>query len=284
VEAIRRADPESKVGGPTAANARTPVLSYLVEFADKNHVPLDFVSWHLYDNDPRKFRDTMTYIKDLLATHPSIHPETFLDEWNDSLDNPPLDPRFQPCFITEVAYQMKEAEIDYMAYYQIRDYQLEPERFEKFMTPRGTQALDRWWNRAVQVDGLFDYQNNIRPSYFAFKLLSRLTGNRLRLETDDKAVHGLAAWDDKLGLYNVLIWNFSQNPVQVDLQLEGETSELKLSPRVLNATAASDDENVRMTPLQSTHVKPGNMRVGLNLDAYGIELLTFANNGHHLNY
>jgi hypothetical protein len=26
--------------------------------------------------------------------------------------------------------------------------------------------MARWWNRMPQFDGLFDYQNNIRPAYF----------------------------------------------------------------------------------------------------------------------
>lgn len=284
VEAIRRADPDAKVGGPTAASAYTPVLSYLVDFADKNHVPLDFVSWHVYSNEPGHFRKTMVYIKDLLAKHPSIHPETFLDEWNDSLDQPPLDPRFQPCFIAEIAYAMKDVGIDYMGYYQIRDYQLEAERFARFMTPRGTQGLDRAWNRAVQVDGLFDYQNEIRPSYFAFKLLSRLTGQRLRFDTGDETVHGLAAWDEKLGLYNVLIWNFSQKPVHVDVHLEGVISDMKLSPRILDSTAASSDENVRMRPVHSTIILAKKPNIAVDLDTYGVQLLTFASDSHHLNY
>jgi xylan 1,4-beta-xylosidase len=179
---------------------------------------------------------------------------------------------------------MKDVGIDYMGYYQIRDYQLEAERFAKFMTPRGTQGLDRAWNRAVQVDGLFDYQNEIRPSYFAFKMLSRLTGQRIRFETGDSAVHGLAAWDEKLGLYNVLIWNFSKKPVHVDLRLEGATGPIKLSPRILDATAASSDENVRMRPVHSTIVPASDANIGIDLDIFGVELLTFGEDAHHLNY
>jgi hypothetical protein len=42
----------------------------------------------------------------LLAKYPSLHPETFLDEWDMALRDPPTDPQFQPCFIAEVTYQM----------------------------------------------------------------------------------------------------------------------------------------------------------------------------------
>jgi xylan 1,4-beta-xylosidase len=280
MESIRRADSSAQVGGPTAANYDTAVLSYLVDYCAKNHVPLDFVSWHVYSDNPQKFRDTMEYIKNVLAKYPSIHPKTFLDEWNEGLPRTALDPRFQPCLITEVAYQMKEAGIDYMAYYQIRDYPLSAAQFAKFMRPQATSMMDRWWNRDVQVDGLFDFQDQIRPSYFAFKMLSRLTGDRVRFETNDKTVHGLAAWDKTLGLYNLLLWNFSGEPVHVDLVLKGGPSPLVLSPRVLNATAASNDENVRMTPIRSTRLKAGDAQVKIDLGAYGIELLTFSPEGN----
>lgn len=284
IKAIRRADPYAKVGGPTAARYDTPVLTYLVAYCAKNHVPLDFVSWHVYSNDPQVFRKTVGYVKEVLAKYPSIHPQTFLDEWNDDLSQPLLDPRFQPCFITEVAYQMKEAGIDYMAYYQIRDYHIVPEQFLEFMTPKFTAFMDRYWNRRVQVDGLFDFQNEIRPSFFAFKMLSQLTGERLPFDTNDKAVHGLASWDKTLELYNLLIWNFSDSSVQVSLALEGGPSTpLVLSPRILNATAESNAENVRLMPIHSTHLDEGDRRVKIGLGPYAVELLTLAPDGY-LNY
>jgi len=36
-----------------------------------------------------------------------------------------------------------------------------------------------------QYDGLFDYQNTLRPAYFTFQLLSRLLGQRLAVEVVD---------------------------------------------------------------------------------------------------
>jgi len=48
VNAIRRADPAAKVGGPALANSRSPILPALLDFVEKSNVPLDFVSWHIY--------------------------------------------------------------------------------------------------------------------------------------------------------------------------------------------------------------------------------------------
>ena len=107
---------------------------------------------------------------------------------------------------------MKAGGLDYSCYYHIRDYHVDHDRFAKFMSPVGAALMARWWNRSSQWDGLFDFQNRVRPSYYAFKLLSRLTGERLRLDSTDAAVHGFATWDPKLLVYNVLLWNYSTAP------------------------------------------------------------------------
>ena len=133
--------------------------------------------------------------------------------------------------------------------------------------------MARWWNRSAQWDGLFDFQNRVRRSYFAFKLLSRLTGDRLRLESSDAAVHGFATWDPKLLTYNVLLWNFSKSPSRVDLTIEGASSDLTVRQSILDATAPSDDENIRLRPLPGRALKQGDTRISVELGNYGISFL-----------
>ena len=188
VAAIRRADPSAKVGGPALANVRSPILPVLLDFCETTNTPLDFVSWHIYTSDPSQLRNTIEYVHEELKKHSDLQPETILDEWNVNLSNFPDDARFQPCYVAEVIWQMKEAGLDYSCYYHIRDYHVSFERFSRFMSPEGNAFMSKWWNRRPQWDGLFDYQNTIRPTYFLFKLLSRLTGDRLRIESDSDTV------------------------------------------------------------------------------------------------
>jgi len=173
--AILRADPEAQVGGPALAYVKSPILPALLEAASKDaqKTPLHFVSWHIYSSDPVAVRGTIDYVNELLKKYPKLEPETFLNEWNLNLGFPLSDPRIQPCYVAEVAWQMKDAGLDYSCYYHIRDYHVDFARFEKFMSPAGTAFMEGWWNRMPQFDGLFDFQNNIRPAYFTFKLLSR---------------------------------------------------------------------------------------------------------------
>ncbi len=220
-----------------------------------------------------RVRGTIDRVKALIAKYPSLHPETFLNEWNMALRDPPTDPQFQPCDLTEVAYQMKAGGLDYSCYYHIRDYHVDQDRFAKFMSPVGAGLMARWWNRSSQWDGLFDFQNRVRPSYYAFKLLSRLTGDRLRLDTGDAAVHGFATWDPKLFVYNVLLWNYSTAPARADVAIEGASSDLTLRQVVLDAAAPSNDENARLRPFPSHDLKRGDMRIKVDLGSYGITFL-----------
>ncbi|HEY5912885.1 MAG TPA: hypothetical protein VJA21_20020 [Verrucomicrobiae bacterium] len=273
--AIRRADPRARIGGPALANSRSPLLPALLALCQTNGAPLDFVSWHIYSSDPRAIRGTIAYVKDLLKKFPELKPETFLDEWNMDLMNPPLDPRFQPCYIAEAIWNMKDAGLDYSCYYHIRDWYVSFERFAPFMSAQGTAFMARWWNRMPQFDGLFDYQNRVRPSYFAFKLLSRLAGDRLRLSSSLPTVHGLATHDDQLRMNNLLLWNFSASAVEAEVELKGLPAEMRVRHIVLDAVAPSDDENARLRPEPFRKLAGGDQRLSVALEPWAVHYWSF---------
>ena len=275
--AVLRADPEARVGGPALASARSPILPALLEAASTNSAgtPLHFVSWHIYSSDPKSIRGTVEYVRALLKEHPTPKLETFLDEWNMDLMNPPLDPRFQPCYVAEAVWQMNEAGLDYSCYYQLRDWYVDQDRFARFMSPHGAAFMARWWNRMPQFDGLFDYQNHVRPAYFTFKLLSRLRGERLRLDSNHPAVHGLAAHDDLMRMQNLLLWNFSNSAVLVEILLTGHAKDLRVRHVVLDAAAASDDENARLRPEPFATLKKGDQTWRLQLEPYAVHYWSF---------
>lgn len=273
--AIRRADPEARVGGPALANVKSPILPALLESSASGAAPLDFISWHIYSSEPQRIRGTIDFAKSLLRKHPSLHPETFLNEWNMSLSDPVQDPRFQPCFIVETVWQMKEAGLDWSCYYHIRDYHVDQRQFAHFMSPRGAAFMARWWNRMPQFDGLFDYQNSVRPSYFAFKLLSRLAGERLEAVSTHPAVHAFLSWDETYRLYNLLFWNYSTSPVEVDIRWEDVPRNLRVRRIALDAATPSSDENHRLRPIGRLRVAAGAGGAQAALDPYGVEFWYF---------
>ena len=71
VTAIRRADSKARVGGPALAYYTSPILPALLSFCDKNNGPLDFVSWHGYQSDPRWYRKSIDYVHE--QTHEPVH-------------------------------------------------------------------------------------------------------------------------------------------------------------------------------------------------------------------
>ncbi len=273
--AIRRADPQARVGGPALANVKSPILPALLDACAAGKTPLDFISWHIYSSAPKRVRAGIEYARGLLEKHPTLKCETFLDEWNMSLMDPEQDPRFQPCFIAETVWQMKDAGLDWSCYYHIRDYHVDRERFARFFSAKGAAFMARWWNRMPQFDGLFDYQNTIRPSYFAFKLLSRLVGERLEAVSAHPAVHAFLTWDETYELYNLLFWNFSQAPVDLTVEWDGLPREQLVRRIVLDAATPSNDENHRLRPVGRMKVAAGAGRSEAKLDPYGVQFWYF---------
>ena len=275
VAAILRGDPQARVGGPALAGWNSPILPALLEFCSTNQTPLHFVSWHTYTSDPKVIRATIDNVHNLARHFPGLKPETFIDEWNMDLMNPPLDPRFQPCYVAEAIWQMKEAGLDYSCYYHIRDWHVSSEQFATILSPRGTAFMSRWWNRMPQFDGLFDFQNRVRPAYFTFKLLSRLHGQRLQVTSTNPSVHGFATYDEQLLMYNLVLWNFSGSVVELNLMLQGLPNGLRARHVVLDPISGSDDENVRLRPEPIVDVKQGNRTIRVHLEPYAVHYWSF---------
>jgi xylan 1,4-beta-xylosidase len=273
--AILRADAKARVGGPALAGCCSPLLPALLEVGRTNGAPLHFVSWHIYNSDPKAVRQTIAYVKDLLNNYPEPRPETILDEWNVDLTNPPLDPRFQPCYIAETIWEMKEGGLDYSCYYHIRDWYVSFEGFARFMSEPGTAFMARWWNRMPQFDGLFDYQNRVRPSYFAFKLLSRLRGERVRVTSSHASVHGFASHDAQLRMWNLVLWNFSGSSVQVDLAFHELQKEMRIRHIVLDAVGGNDDENARLRPEPFRSLEAGDQELEVLLEPWAMHYWSF---------
>jgi xylan 1,4-beta-xylosidase len=278
VKAILRADASAKVGGPALAYSKSPILPALLAYCSSHSVPLHFVSWHIYNSDPLKIRATIQSVKALLAGFPNLRCETILNEWNMSLQDPVLDPRFQPCYIAEVAYQMFAAGLTYSCYYHIRDFHVRAEQFGAFMSPRGTALMARWWNDTPQFDGLFDFQNVLRPSFFTFRLLSRLTGKRLALElpSESSGPHAIATTEPLGDRVNVLLWNFglSAPPKQeVLLHFKSLQGKWQWTQTTLDATVPGSDENQRLARTRAAAVQQS-AEIQINLEPYQVSLIT----------
>jgi hypothetical protein len=270
VAAILRADPNAKVGGPALAYYKSPILPELLRVCSAEKIPLHFVSFHNYNNSPTAIRGQIEYVKNLVAQHPDLKAETIMNEWNMDLFNPPLDPRFQPCYVAETIWQMKDVGLDWSCYYQIRDWYVSYETFAKIHSPEGTAFMTRWWNRQAQFSGLIDYQNQLRPAYYTFKLLSRMAGNKLAVTSSNDKVHGFATHDPKLRMHNMMLWNFSDQPVTVNLSLNDLPKDMRVRHIVLDASGSGLEENQRLRPDPFVQIKKGTQSLTLKLEPWAV--------------
>jgi xylan 1,4-beta-xylosidase len=207
-QAIRKADPSAKIGGPALANYKNPIGDALLEHCNAGRAPLHFFSWHAYNNDPNYLRQSIQDVREKIARYPKLKGvETILDEWNMSLDRPVLLPAFQPAFILETTSAFYEEGLSRSAYYHIRDYFVDPVNFW-FMSRKGREFMAHWWNVMPQYDGLYDHQGQVRPAYYAFKLLSLIRGDKLAIKGTTADIKGFAAQRSKWS--QVVVWNFPQ--------------------------------------------------------------------------
>ncbi|MGH9448958.1 MAG: GH39 family glycosyl hydrolase, partial [Terriglobia bacterium] len=267
--AIRRADPQAKVGGPALAGYKSPIVDALLQYCGSGKAPLDFLSWHIYDSDVKEFRRSIEYMKAKLAKYPRLkHVETILDEWNMSLSNPDLNPYFQPAFIMENTYDFYKEGLTRSGYYHIRDFFVDPKGVLLFTSQAGSALTEHWWNVMPQYDGLYDNQGRVRPAYYAFKLLSLIRGERLALTGTNSEVKGFAARDGQFT--EVVFWNYPSGEEEKTLRVtvrfpfvkEGEFQVAKLNP----VSAVNNMEVVRHQDLSNLTKNP----IQINLRPYEI--------------
>lgn len=126
-KAVKAADPDALIGGPTLAmvNESTPYREGFLAFVQENDLPLDFLSWHYYSvdaNDPYDFVRIADNLQGLLNQYGFKETLSILDEWNCdfrailSLDPnseiKTMDPMGLASFQVSALIYMEESEID----------------------------------------------------------------------------------------------------------------------------------------------------------------------------
>jgi len=278
VKAIRRADPNAKVGGPALAfgpqrGKETPILDALLKYCAEGNAPLDFISWHLYDNNPKLFREEVAEARTMLAKYESLRRvETILDEWNMDLFDPiSVNPYYQPAFIMENVHGFYEEGLSRSAYYHITDFYFDP-KTAPYLSPEGAASNDHLFNVMPLYLGLFDTEGRVRPAYFAFKILSLIRGEKLAMEGAGPEVKGFAARDHDW--IRVVFWNFPEGEgkdydvsVRFPQQSTGGFQLIRLDPE----SAVNNLKIVRSGNLKSSEQAPLRV-VARPYEIYWVEL------------
>jgi hypothetical protein len=84
---LRQLYPDMRIGGPALANISSGWAPAFLSYVKKNNLPLDFFSWHCYDNNSSKVVDAILLGKQAAQAQGFTDVPTFLNEWGRGLDN-----------------------------------------------------------------------------------------------------------------------------------------------------------------------------------------------------
>jgi xylan 1,4-beta-xylosidase len=207
---IKTVCPACRVGGP--ASADSPYEKKFVQYAAANHVPVDFVSTHIYaikhgfvdsatgvtstvfDTSPDSIVGRMRASRENIQQSALQHLELHYTEWGSSYVSTDYlhDQYHQASFILD---KLRKASpyVTSMSYWTFTDI------FEE-RGPRFTPFYGGF--------GLINYQSIRKPSFFAYKFLSQLGDSNVA--TTDTASGGPRSWITRTGNNQIqaLFWNY----------------------------------------------------------------------------
>ncbi len=202
--------PQAKVGGPAVANGDGELLPAFIDLCAKEGTRLDFVSWHLYADDPRRHaRLADKYCTLIGEKFPARRPELLVTEWNKgferiSVEEQAFAPRRAAAAAAAAILAMTDAHVDRSFYYHLWDQVCFPEQFRPFFRDPG--IMYRHWNEVPHRFGLFGVGQEVRPQYFVYQMLGRLGDRRVRAKSAAEDLRVLAAADR--GRAAVLLVNY----------------------------------------------------------------------------
>lgn len=258
VEAIRSVFPKAKIGGPALANAYAEWLPGFLEKCRSTNTQLDFISWHLYNNDPLRHGNIGRDIGKLAAKFPS-RPELLVTEWSKGFDPVSVEEMaFEPHRASHAAsaiLEMMEAGIDSSYYYHVWDQTNYGSEFERFFSR--PEYMVKHWNEVPHRFGLFGVNEEVRPQYFVYQMLSRMGDDQLSAEFDKPGLRLRAVRNDKN--ISVMIVNHDEE-VNQDLIVNVNFSGLSHSRKLLKTYRIDDhhrwnSDTLELLPLETREVE-----------------------------
>ncbi|MHB1518378.1 MAG: GH39 family glycosyl hydrolase [Acidimicrobiales bacterium] len=223
-----------EVGGPALLDfpgLDTTWVKALASVATTEHLPLDFLSWHVYADYPDVgpdgafpnglcltgpppgdlpcwynpnldagiFGTETQQVRSILSAYPKLHPALWIDEWNvDAGQDARHDGPYDAAFVAAVLDEAQSAGLDRMSFYDVVDSSTDP----------------------TQNFGFLFSDLSPKPSYSAFVMWHRLTGRQLTTTVSasrsrsadrpgaDTSVGSVASVRAD-GTVNVLVYNFA---------------------------------------------------------------------------
>jgi hypothetical protein len=251
--------PQAKVGGPAVANGNGELLTGFIDLCAREGTRLDFISWHLYADDPRQHARLVDKYRTLVAAKfPAHRPELLVTEWNKGFDRLSVEEQaFAPRRAAAAAaaiLAMTDARVDGSFYYHLWDQVCFVEQFKPFFRDPG--IMYRHWNEVPHRFGLFGVGQEVRPQYFVYQMLGRLGGRRVRARSAAEDLRVLAAKDRRQSA--VLLVNYglpASRDVVATVRFTGLTAGRKqLTVWRLDGTLAWSAKELMLLPTERREV------------------------------
>lgn len=261
IKPILEAFPDAKVGGPAIAICENKLMKGFIEICRQKGIQLDFVSWHLYSDEPKKHAALAEMVRGYLRDYPLKQPELFVTEWNKSFD---------PVSVEDLAFEARRAAIaaaifltqmdaglDWTFYYHLWDKVCYPEEFASFYSD--PHIMIRHWNEIPHRFGMFGVNQEVRPQYFVYQMMGRL-GDRLiaaKADDNDLMVRGISGE----GKVSVLIINYNEQ-ISRDLIVNIYFTGLAKGRKMLKTYRIDGDrcwssEDLELLPVEQREVVTG---------------------------
>lgn len=192
--AVKRADASAFVGGPATSSGAVglPIMyrfteeswvTGLINYIQKNDLPLDFVSWHRYDTSAQVFTDDIAVHERWLdGLNPK--PQMLLTEWNyTGGKSSVMDTGQSVAYLAQMLSIFVESNLEQVFYFEPID--------------GGDSWISSW--------GLIRADGTPKPSFYAFTLFDRLEGMQLFTESNHPNVGAIATQSDDNVI--ILTWN-----------------------------------------------------------------------------
>jgi xylan 1,4-beta-xylosidase len=207
---LKALDPSLKLGGPAIAGS-IPFLEGFLKYEHEHHVPVDFVSWHIYTQNPHEVAQRARDVHALMAKYDFLGAENIVDEWNygptdwNKLFKDPAASRayfdglqnsFGAAFDATVMTDLQDSPVDIATVFS------------------GTTFM---W-------GLFTSSGAPQKAYYAFLAFQRMLETPQRIAIGPSGVEGFSVLsgmsDDKKSI-RVLITHLASEKKTVRLELKG---------------------------------------------------------------
>ncbi|MGC8491060.1 MAG: GH39 family glycosyl hydrolase [Syntrophobacteraceae bacterium] len=265
-QTIKDTDPTARVGGPAVSNVVGAWPGAFLQFVKSRHLPLDFVSWHLYSQDPAAYAYDAEYVTQLLSKlHFAENVEQFLTEWNASSTTNVANDAYYNAARTAAVLSVLQAANVARAFF--------------FMPKEASGPQDLYGGL-----GLVGANDVPKPSYDCLYAFNRMrNGEKLKVDSTDGEVGAFGVMSN--GTFKVLLWNYSRRQpfgrprkINIRLNLAGtplssgmiDQSEYLIDSRHSRGAGRRDLPDLEFAFTKSFNTKKGILKETVSLENGGV--------------